>query len=205
MNPTRQSFHRTRFARAAAVLLMATGLLAGCANTGARAEVTSQGAPAQVAGSDATSPKFSVEALGSAPSEATPAPSAAAPAATAEAGSSAVTGDSSVNRSESVTVEQHSSGGFVTSSGAGNVVARARSTVNGTAYEVLCTRTGGGGQASSVAVRQQTTTENGVVKARVILSTNGNEYPVVVDGVANASALAALNASLTNVSCTVSA
>ncbi len=84
----------------------------------------------------------------------------------------------------------------------GAVVARARSSVNGATYEVVCTRIGDAALTSSVAVRQQASTENGVAVVRVVLAANGTEYPVVVNGVADVAALAALNASLTNVRCT---
>lgn len=87
--------------------------------------------------------------------------------------------------------------------GTGAVVARARSSVNGATYEVVCTRIGDAALTSSVAVRQQASTENGVAVVRVVLAANGTEYPVVVNGVVDAAALAALNASLTNVRCAV--
>lgn len=190
MNLHTNLVHRTRFV-AAGALLAAGVLFAGCASAG-RVEVGSSASSSQSARTEVSSPNWSVEALGSAPSTATPPPTAASPAEAA----------ATATAPASPPADVRSSGSNATA-GTGDVVVRARSTVNGTAYEVLCTRTGGGGQPSSVAVRQQTTTESGVVKARVVLSTNGNEYPVVVDGVANASALAALNSSLTNVACSV--
>lgn len=88
-------------------------------------------------------------------------------------------------------------------SSSGGVVVRSRSSTNGVTYEVLCTRIEDARPASSVSVRQQSSSENGVALMRVVLTANGTEYAVVVNGVTDAAALAALNASLTNVRCVV--